>query len=98
MRMTALAIDQAGDVWAINNWKPRFDLDISPITGNPGGDGICIFIGLAKPPANGRWTATARMASRVGARDLAMIQDADPVSRRGEQNVIALVSGCRLIV
>ena len=51
MRMTNVVIDQAGNVWAINNWKPRFDLDFSPVNGNPGGDGICIFVGLAKPPA-----------------------------------------------
>lgn len=48
MRMTNLVIDQAGNVWAINNWKPDFDTDA--IKGNPGGDGICIFVGLAKPP------------------------------------------------
>jgi hypothetical protein len=46
MRLTNCCIDQAGNVWAINNWKPDFDLDKD----NPGGDGIVIFVGLAKPP------------------------------------------------
>ena len=44
-------IDQAGNVWAINNWKPDFVADVLPNKGNPGGDGIVIFVGLAKPPA-----------------------------------------------
>ncbi len=47
MRITSLPIDRAGNVWAVNNWKPRFDVDIA----NSGGDGICIFVGAAKPPA-----------------------------------------------
>ena len=50
MRQTSVVIDQAGNVWAINNWKPNFDIDASPVCGNPGGDGIVIFVGLAKPP------------------------------------------------
>ena len=49
IRQTNCLIDQAGNVWALNNWKPSFDVDIAP-TGNPGGDGIVIFVGLAKPP------------------------------------------------
>jgi hypothetical protein len=48
MRQTAVAIDQAGNVWSINNWKPDFAIDT--IGGNPGGDGIIIFVGLAPPP------------------------------------------------
>jgi hypothetical protein len=51
MRMTNCVIDQAGNVWAINNWKPDYDQDINPVSGNPGGDGIVIFVGMAKPPA-----------------------------------------------
>jgi len=51
MRQTNLAIDQAGNIWVVNNWKPDFDNNVSPETGNPGGDGIVIFVGLAKPPA-----------------------------------------------
>jgi len=47
MRQTGLSIDQAGNVWTCNNWKPRFRTDI---TSNPGGDGIVIFVGLAPPP------------------------------------------------
>jgi hypothetical protein len=50
MRQTNCVIDQAGNVWAINNWKPDFNTDFPPNTGNPGGDGIVIFVGLAKPP------------------------------------------------
>jgi streptogramin lyase len=47
MRQTGAVIDQAGNVWSINNWKPDFDIDA---TSNPGGDGIVIFVGLAPPP------------------------------------------------
>jgi hypothetical protein len=46
-RQTNLVIDRAGNVWAINNWKPSFTVDAAH---NPGGDGIVIFVGLAKPP------------------------------------------------
>ena len=48
MRCTDVNIDQAGNIWSINNWKPDFDIDT--IGGNPGGDGIIIFVGLAPPP------------------------------------------------
>ena len=48
MRQTALGIDQAGNIWSINNWKPDFYIDT--IGMNPGGDGIIIFVGLATPP------------------------------------------------
>ena len=48
MRQTAVVIDQAGNIWSINNWKPDFDIDT--LGGNPGGDGIIIFVGLAAPP------------------------------------------------
>jgi hypothetical protein len=47
MRQTAVVIDQAGNIWSINNWKPDVDIDFG---GNPGGDGIVIFVGLAAPP------------------------------------------------
>ncbi|MGC2625545.1 MAG: hypothetical protein WA269_01810, partial [Candidatus Udaeobacter sp.] len=47
MRQTGAVIDQAGNVWSINNWKPDFDIDA---TINPGGDGMIIFVGLAPPP------------------------------------------------
>ena len=50
MRQTAVVIDQAGNIWSINNWKPDFDIDT--IGGNPGGDGIIIFVGLAAPPTS----------------------------------------------
>lgn len=48
MRQTALGIDQAGNIWSINNWKPDFFIDTVGM--NPGGDGIIIFVGLAPPP------------------------------------------------
>jgi hypothetical protein len=47
LRLTSVVIDQAGNVWAVNNWKPDFNTDI---TTNPGGDGVVIFVGLAPPP------------------------------------------------
>jgi hypothetical protein len=47
MRTTGVNVDQAGNVWTCNNWKPDFDTDRA---GNPGGDGMVIFIGLATPP------------------------------------------------
>ena len=49
MRQTGAVIDQAGNIWSINNWKPAVDIDV---TSNPGGDGIVIFVGLAAPPAH----------------------------------------------
>ena len=50
MRQTGVVIDQAGNIWSINNWKPNFDIDAF-INPNPGGDGIIIFVGLAAPPS-----------------------------------------------
>lgn len=50
MRMTSVNIDAAGNLWAVNNWKPDFATDFLPDTGNPGGDGIVIFVGVAAPP------------------------------------------------
>lgn len=49
MRMTAGHIDQAGNLWVTNNWKPSLLIDA---TSNPGGDGMVVFIGLAKPLNN----------------------------------------------
>lgn len=46
MRLTSTNIDRAGNLWAINNWKPS---GINDLTENPGGDGAVIFIGVAKP-------------------------------------------------
>ena len=46
MRLTTTNIDAAGNLWAVNNRKPNALVDIES---NPGGDGICIFIGLGKP-------------------------------------------------
>jgi outer membrane protein assembly factor BamB len=48
MRLTTVAIDQAGNLWALNNWKPSFAVDLAK---NPGGDGLVIFVGLV-PPRN----------------------------------------------
>ena len=48
MRQTSLQIDAAGNIWTINNWKPDFDVDTTG--GNPAGDGVIIFVGLAPPP------------------------------------------------
>jgi hypothetical protein len=47
MRTTGVAIDRAGNIWTANNWKSNFDVDVAS---NPGGDGMVIFVGLAKPP------------------------------------------------
>jgi hypothetical protein len=53
MRTTGLNIDAAGNVWTCNNWKPDFDYDTGfgegKGEGNPGGDGMLIWVGLAKP-------------------------------------------------
>lgn len=47
MRLTHAISDQAGNVWAANNWKP---LPYTENHFNPGGDGMVVFIGLASPP------------------------------------------------
>jgi streptogramin lyase len=49
MRQTSAAIDQAGNIWTLNNWKPDFETDVRS---NPGGDGVVIFVGLAAPPVH----------------------------------------------
>ncbi len=46
MRLTSTNIDGAGNLWAMNNWKPSAYVDVSS---NPGGDGVVIFVGVAKP-------------------------------------------------
>ena len=49
-RLTAVGIDRAGNIWALNNFKNKFAIDIGLIgNGNPGGDGVVIFVGLAAP-------------------------------------------------
>ena len=50
-RLTSVEIDQAGNVWCSNNWKPDVSVDADDVNGNPGGDGMVIFLGLAKPPS-----------------------------------------------
>lgn len=57
MRLTSVVIDRAGNVWATNNWKPDFSDDLF----NSGGDGICIFVGLAKPPGRKRFPTGKRL-------------------------------------
>ena len=47
-RLTSTNVDCAGNLWAINNWKPSLDNDL---TANPGGDGAVIFVGVAAPAA-----------------------------------------------
>lgn len=54
MRVTALNFDAAGNIWCCNNWKPIFLLDaigdpVDHAASNPGGDGMVIFVGMAKP-------------------------------------------------
>lgn len=59
MRCTSCQIDQAGNVWVVNNWKPRFETAFEPNQGNPGGDGVVIFVGLARPPQLPGWIKPA---------------------------------------
>ncbi len=47
MRLTATRIDRAGNLWACNNWKPSAAIDV--VRGNPGGDGLVAFVGIAEP-------------------------------------------------
>ncbi|MEM9293239.1 MAG: hypothetical protein AAGD01_16270 [Acidobacteriota bacterium] len=47
MRLTASRIDRAGNLWACNNWKPSIANNV--VYGNPGGDGMVIFVGVAAP-------------------------------------------------
>jgi hypothetical protein len=51
MRTTGVQVDAAGNVWTCNNWKPNFteDYEGGGPNGNPGGDGIVIFVGVAAP-------------------------------------------------
>lgn len=47
MRLTSTRVDRAGNLWALNNWKPSLGIDL--VKGNPGGDGVVIFVGVAEP-------------------------------------------------
>ena len=47
MRETAAEVDAAGNLWVTNNWKPSGAIDTAG--GNPGGDGIVVFLGIAAP-------------------------------------------------
>lgn len=55
LRSTSCQIDAAGNVWWVNNWKPRFASDFDPSEGDPGGDGVVIFVGLARAPRPPAW-------------------------------------------
>jgi hypothetical protein len=46
-RVQGTVVDDDDNVWTCNNWKPDFDNDTA--AGNPGGDGMLIWVGLAKP-------------------------------------------------
>jgi len=48
MRLTSTSIDRAGNLWAANNWKPSVAVDIAS---NPGGDGMVVFLGVARHPS-----------------------------------------------
>lgn len=50
MRQTSCLVDAAGNIWTLNNWKPSFDVDAKS---NPGGDGVIIFVGIARPLSRG---------------------------------------------
>jgi hypothetical protein len=50
MRQTSCRVDAAGNMWTLNNWKPSFDVDAKS---NPGGDGVIIFVGIARPLSRG---------------------------------------------
>lgn len=56
MQFSAIAAIQRGQARlqigaaAVDNWKPNFDNSYNPDTGNPGGDGVVMFVGLAEPP------------------------------------------------
>jgi hypothetical protein len=45
-RVTSVNVDAAGNVWAANNWKPSWAVDVLK---NPGGDAMVVFVGLAAP-------------------------------------------------
>ena len=49
MRSTQSIPDRAGNLWVTNNWKPR---PFQNLFTNPGGDGMVVFVGLAKPSEN----------------------------------------------
>ena len=42
-RNTGIAIDPSGNVWVLNNWKPK------PLVNNPGGNSIVVMVGAAAP-------------------------------------------------
>ncbi len=55
MKVTSTNIDAAGNLWAMNNWKPDVQIDVEgdpdvDLAANPGGDGVVVFLGVATPP------------------------------------------------
>lgn len=54
MKVTSTNIDAAGNLWAMNNWKPDVQIDVEgdpevDLSANPGGDGVVVFLGVATP-------------------------------------------------
>lgn len=56
MKVTSTNIDAAGNLWAMNNWKPDVQVDVEgdpnpdiDLSANPGGDGVVVFLGMATP-------------------------------------------------
>lgn len=54
MKVTSTNIDAAGNLWAMNNWKPDVQIDVEgdadvDLGANPGGDGVVVFLGMATP-------------------------------------------------
>lgn len=54
MKVTSTNIDAAGNLWAMNNWKPDVQIDVegnpaADLAANPGGDGVVVFLGVATP-------------------------------------------------
>jgi hypothetical protein len=62
MRQTSVLIDQVGNIWSINNWKPDFDIDI---TVNPGGDGIINLRRTRATASSGPLKSSARAGGRL---------------------------------
>ncbi len=57
-RNTGVQIDQAGNVWLANNWKPI------PVQSDPGGNGMVVMVGAAPPPDQMAGVAPTRGSTR----------------------------------
>ena len=75
-RLTQVRIDQGGNLWAINNWKPDFTWDATGevLVGDKakggGGNSLVIFVGVAAPRPIEGWDP-ACSARRTGYAQLA---------------------------